>query len=139
MLIEASKKGAVLCGTSAGSICWYESGHSDSMSFYNPKDWKYIIVKGIGLLKWIHCPHNNSHTLGKSRKEEFQSKIKENGGFGIAIEDSCAIEYVDDKFRVLKAKPEAKAYRVYKKHGEILQEEIVTGDKFIPTKELYKI
>src|SRR4029453_18799640 len=29
----AYEKGTVLAGISAGSICWFDSGHSDSMSF----------------------------------------------------------------------------------------------------------
>src|ERR1022692_947544 len=33
LLIAAYKKGTVLAGVSAGSICWFDSGHSDSMSF----------------------------------------------------------------------------------------------------------
>ena len=37
LLREAHAKGAVLCGVSAGAICWFDSGHSDSMSFYHPK------------------------------------------------------------------------------------------------------
>jgi dipeptidase E len=48
ILKQAYEKGIVLSGMSAGSICWFESGHSDSMSFYNPKKWKYIKVKGLG-------------------------------------------------------------------------------------------
>ena len=36
LLRDAYTRGAVLCGVSAGAICWFDSGHSDSMSFYNP-------------------------------------------------------------------------------------------------------
>ena len=76
ILKQAWKKGIVMCGLSAGSICWFDSGHSDSMSFYNPKKWKYINVKSLGLIKGIHCPHYNSETLGKKRKSEFMKMIQ---------------------------------------------------------------
>ena len=46
LLKAAYENGTVLTGISAGSICWFESGHSDSMSFYNPLEWKYINVRG---------------------------------------------------------------------------------------------
>jgi dipeptidase E len=49
ILKAAYRKGAVLAGISAGAICWFESGHSDSMSFYDPQHWKYIKVRGLGL------------------------------------------------------------------------------------------
>lgn len=47
LLISAYENGTVLSGISAGSICWFDSGHSDSMSFYNPQKWKYINVRGL--------------------------------------------------------------------------------------------
>ena len=108
----ARHKGTVLCGLSAGSICWFESGHSDSMSFYNPKKWKYIKVKGLGLIKGIHCPHYDSATRGVKRKRKFLGMIKKSGGWGVAIDGSCAIEFIGGRFRVLAARNSAHAYRV---------------------------
>jgi dipeptidase E len=56
-LIKAAyEKGTVLSGISAGSICWFDSGHSDSMSFYKPRKWKYTNVRGIGLIKEYTAP-----------------------------------------------------------------------------------
>jgi dipeptidase E len=70
LLRRAYERGTVLSGISAGAICWSDSGHSDSMSFYSPRKWKYINVKGLGLIKGILCPHYNSMTpagfLGES-------------------------------------------------------------------------
>jgi len=40
LLISAYENGTVLSGISAGAICWFDSGHSDSMSFYNPRKWE---------------------------------------------------------------------------------------------------
>ncbi len=62
LLTSAYENGTVLSGISAGAICWFDSGHSDSMSFYNPRKWKYINVKGLGLISGIHCPHYNGRT-----------------------------------------------------------------------------
>ena len=92
ILKTAWQKGIVLCGLSAGSICWFESGHSDSMSFYNPKKWKYINVRGLGFIKGIHCPHYDSETLGVPRKNRFRNMIQKIGGIGISIDENC-----DDK------------------------------------------
>jgi len=68
LLRTAYEEGIVLAGISAGAICWFDSGHSDSMSFYNPRDWQYINVKGLGLIKGVHCPHYNSMTRGVARR-----------------------------------------------------------------------
>ena len=125
LLIAAYKKGTVLAGVSAGSICWFDSGHSDSMSFYNPRKWKYINVKGLGLISGIHCPHYNGKTRGIPRRKNFQGMIRKTGGIGIAIDNNCAIEFRDGQiFKVLVSKPRAKAYYVFKKKGQIVEEQI---------------
>lgn len=124
LLRAAWNRGIVLCGASAGSICWFESGHSDSMSFYNPKRWKYINVRGLGFLKGIHCPHFDGHTLGVPRKKHFERMIGKIGGMGIAIENDCAIAFVDNGFRVIPAKKNAGAYRVFKKKEKVVTERI---------------
>src|ERR1022692_1564931 len=95
LLIAAYEKGTVLSGISAGSICWFDSGHSDSMSFYNPRKWQYINVKGLGLIHGIHCPHYNGMTGGVPRRSAFRDMIRKTGGMGIAIENHCAVEFID--------------------------------------------
>lgn len=137
LLKQALDQGIVLSGISAGSICWFESGHSDSMSFYNPKKWRYINVKGLGFLKGIHCPHYNSKTLGILRKNNFKNMIKKTGGFGIAIDENCAIEFVGDKFKVITSKNYAKAYKVFKKKGKVISKSIPKIKKLIPTDGLF--
>ncbi len=137
LLRKAWKKGIVLCGMSAGSICWFESGHSDSMSFYNPKKWKYIKVQGLGLLKGIHCPHYNSKTLGVLRRNNFNKMIQNTGGIGIAIEDNCAIEFIDDNYRVITSNKNAKAYKVFSMNGRVVTTVISQTEEFTPIATLY--
>lgn len=124
-LKQAYNKGVILSGLSAGSICWFDSGHSDSMSFYHHKKWKYIKVKGLGLIKGIHCPHYDSSTLGVPRKKHFQNMIKKFGGLGIAIDNNCAIEFINGEYsKLITSKPHAGAYKIYKKSGKIISEKI---------------
>jgi len=78
LLKLAYNNGTVLSGISAGSICWFDSGHSDSMSFYNAQKWKYINVKGMGLIPGIHCPHYNSMTRGVPRRKHFRNLNSKN-------------------------------------------------------------
>ncbi len=69
LLKAAYENGTVLCGISAGSICWFDSGHSDSMSFYNPRKWKYINVKGLGLIQGITLSPLQQQDAWESRAE----------------------------------------------------------------------
>ena len=88
-LFAAMKRGAILTGGSAGAICWFEGGHSDSMdpdTYKKPmlekygsnhsqtsvqaeesstleegtvKEWKYMRVHGLGFLPGLVCPHHD--------------------------------------------------------------------------------
>lgn len=125
LLKSAYEKGTVLSGISAGSICWFDSGHSDSMSFYNPRKWKYIKVRGLGLIKGTCCPHYNSMTRGVPRRKHFREMIRKIGGMGIAIENNCAIEFIDGRFyKVIASKKYSRAYRVYEAGEQIFTEQI---------------
>jgi len=134
----AYESGTVLAGMSAGAICWFDSGHSDSMSFYQPRKWKYINVRGLGLLKGIHCPHFNSMTLGVPRRCHFQEMILKTGGIGIAIENNCAIEFIDEQFyKVISSRSYANAYRVRKSRGKVVVEKLPQTNRLVPIESLY--
>ncbi|MFY9562157.1 MAG: peptidase E [Terriglobales bacterium] len=139
LLKSAYENGTVLSGISAGSICWFDSGHSDSMSFSNPRNWNYINVKGLGLIKGIHCPHYNSRTRGVPRRKDFRDMIRRTGGIGIAIENNCAIEFIDGRFyKVITSKDYARAYRVYEADGQVISERIKPGKHLAPIELLYR-
>jgi dipeptidase E len=137
LLKSAYENGTVLSGISAGSICWFDSGHSDSMSFYNPRKWKYINVRGLGLIKGIHCPHYNGRTRGIPRRKDFRDLIRKTGGMGIAVENNCAIEFIDGRFfRVLSSKDYSRAYTVYKSGGEVVARQIRQEKQLAPVEAL---
>ena len=138
ILKRAYERGIVLAGVSAGAICWFDSGHSNSLFYYNQKNWKYINVKGMGLVKGIFCPHYDGAVGAAKRSEHFSQMIKKTGGMGLAVDNLCAIEVIDDKYKVLSSAPEASAYRVYKKRGRVVSEKIKVTDGMLPISELYR-
>ena len=104
VLSEAHRRGIVLAGLSAGCICWFSWGHSDSMSFYRPDSWRYIMVRGMGLIDALVCPHFDGESLGVKRREAFQDNVRKRSGVGVAIDDSCAIEVVDGMYRLITSR-----------------------------------
>jgi|SRR5580658_262309 dipeptidase E len=137
LLMSAYENGTVLSGISAGAICWFDSGHSDSMSFYNPRKWEYIKVRGLGLISGIHCPHYNGMTRGIPRRKHFREMIQKTGGIGIALENNCAIEFIDGRFyRVISSKTYSRAYRVFKSGGEVVAEQIRQEKQLAPVESL---
>ena len=138
LLRDAHARGAVLCGVSAGAICWFARGHSDSMSFYNPEDWDYIAVTGMGLVRGLACPHYNGETAGVPRRRSFLDMVKKRGGFGVAIDNDCAIAFVDDGYRVLSAAPGAGAYTLFVQNGEVVERPLPPAEEYMPVSNLYR-
>jgi hypothetical protein len=51
--------------------------------------------------------------------------IRKTGGVGIAIENRCALVFIDGQVsRVIRARRTARAYRVYKLRGKVTAEQI---------------
>jgi dipeptidase E len=138
LLKTALNKGTVLCGISAGAICWFEFGHSDSMSFNHPHDWDYIRVKGTGFLPKILCPHFDGKTRGIKRKKSFKNMISKLGGLGIGIDNHCAIEFVGDKYRIINSKKGSRAFKVFKRKNKVVCEAIAQKKEYESIVDLYK-
>lgn len=123
ILIKAHKKGIVMSGLSAGSICWFKYGNSDSRKFANPNA-SLIKVAGLGLINTLHCPH---YDIEAYRKDDLKKMMKKTPGVAIAIDNCCAIEVIDDKYKIISSKKSANAYKVYwkknKYHEEIIKKE----------------
>src|SRR4029450_4073667 len=66
VLRQAWDRGIVLGGASAGSLCWFEEGTTDS----RPKE--LSIVQGLGFLKGSHSPHYDAE---KDRRPLYQQMI----------------------------------------------------------------
>lgn len=137
MLRKAYRDGKVLCGVSAGAICWFESGHSDSISYYSPKKWDYIRVKGLGLIDAFFCPHFDSDTLGIPREKSFQEMLLKFGGKGIAVDDDAAFCFVDDQVKVISEK-KAKGYKLRCKNKKAEVMPIKNPDKLQPISWLFE-
>ncbi len=73
LLRKAWENGTVMAGLSAGSICWFEAGHSDSRKGADPtKAFEYMKVRGLGLIEGLHCPH---YDVEEYRRPELHKMI----------------------------------------------------------------
>jgi len=133
LLMEAAARNTVLCGLSAGELCWFAYGHSDSMANYRPDDWDYIRVKCLGLLPFTACPHYD----GEGRHTNFQAMIVRNGGIGIALDDCAAFEVHDDQYRIITSRDGAGAYRVTRVRGKAVQTPLAVQPAFQPLSSLF--
>ncbi len=90
VLRKVYNKGIVLAGGSAGSLCWFQGGTTDS----RPKD--LSIVQGLAFIQTSHCPHYHSEPLRKPLYFENILKGKLNPGY--AIDDLAGVVFENEKY-----------------------------------------
>ena len=110
-------KGIVLAGGSAGSLCWFEEGTTDS----RPKELSKVSC--LGFIKASHSPHYDAEP---GRRPRFQSYIKSKEfKAGYACDNKAAIYFEDNTVKeVLALNEESNAYYVYEKNGEVIEEKL---------------
>lgn len=106
LLTKAAEKGTVMCGTSAGAMCWFSYGYSDC-DFDNPEieNPSFRLLDGLGLINAILCPHYND----ESRKN-FDSDILNYNLPGIALENDSALVFDNGNYSIVKNNSESKAF-----------------------------
>ncbi|WP_113928575.1 peptidase E [Bacillus sp. P14.5] len=118
-LKEALAKGVILSGLSAGSICWFEEGVTDSYGEgLEP-------INGLGFIKGSHCPHYDGEVERRPSyiKLITQSRLKA----GYAADDGAALHFIDGNLvKAVSLRPHASAYFVEESGGEADQRIINT-------------
>jgi len=94
VLREAWEAGVVLCGWSAGMICWFEAGVTDS---FGPE--LAAMRDGLGFLPGSACPHYDGEELRRPRYrrfvgEGFPAGYAADDGVGLHFEGSALAETV---------------------------------------------
>ena len=107
LLRQALSDGTILAGISAGAICWFEWGVTDS------EGEELGPLQGLGYLPGSCCPH---YAKEPQREPAFKEMIDESEiPDGVAIDDGAAIHYVDGEPRsVVIGRSGASAYIVRK-------------------------
>jgi dipeptidase E len=118
ILREAWENGTILCGISAGSICWFEQGLSDSVAAGQLRP---LIC--LGFLQGSNCPHYDGEPLRRPCYHRFISEGMMIGGY--AADDWVGLHFVGSKLnQVVSPKPNANAYEV-SRYGAGSQEKVI--------------
>ena len=114
ILREAWEKGIVLGGGSAGSICWFEGGVTDS----RPKE--LTSMKALGFLPGSHCPHYSSEG---PRQGSYHSMIKDGRlDAGYALDNNIGLHFEGTEVKkIVAASSSAKGYFVSLVNGEVVE------------------
>ena len=105
VLHEAWEQGVILTGWSAGMICWFEAGVTDSF-------WPQLegMRDGLGFLPGSACPHYDGEA---ERRPVYQRLVAEGFPPGLAADDCVALRFDGTELaEVVSPRPGARAYRV---------------------------
>lgn len=113
---EAYDRGVMVCGLSAGAICWFEQMYTDSASVMHG-ELPYAVHEGLNWISGIISPHYNLRAL------DFDEIILYNNRDAVGLEDNSAVEIVNGTI-VRSLSCGGNAYRLHPTDG-ILQKEII--------------
>ena len=122
LLLKAYNNGKILCGVSAGAICWFEQGITDSWAS------NLNVMDCLGFLPEMACPHYQEE---KDRRPDVHKMLKQGKcGPGWAIDGGAAIHFKNGKYyKSIQFYSDSYVHYVSIKNG------VVTEDK----KEMYLI
>lgn len=117
ILRTAWDRGIVLGGASAGSLCWFEEGTTDS----RPKE--LSIVKCLGFLKGSHCPHYDA----EPGRRPLYHKLIGSGEMkpGYACDNDAGIYFEDNTVkRVVATRADADVFYVNVEGGKVVEKKL---------------
>jgi peptidase E len=100
-LREAWQAGVVMCGGSAGSLCWFQS----SLSAFHEGPTRCI--EGLGLLPWSNAVHYADEA---GRRGAFHDAVRAGLPSGYGVDDGAALHFVGTELaEVVCSRPQARA------------------------------
>jgi dipeptidase E len=114
LLRHAWERGTVLCGLSAGAICWFEQGLTDSGGGLDP-------LVCLGFLPGSCCPHYDGEP---ERQLAYRALVQEGTlSAGYALDDGAALHFIGDRVaHVVTSRPAARAFHVRPDTGTVAEE-----------------
>ena len=135
ILKNAYESGKVMCGISAGAICWFNSGFTDDPEL---ADVEVNRIYALDLIDVYFTPHCQK----EGKMDRVRNSLKHIDKVGISLSNCTALEIIDDEYRIIKTKPieenfEPFVYKTYWDNGKMIEEEI-NNKNFKPLDELLK-
>ena len=114
LIIDAYSQGKILSGVSAGAICWFEKGITDS--------WAHglKILDCMNVLEGVCCPHYDGE---KNRRPSVGNFLKNKEiETCLCIEDGAALHYKNDKLKTaVSFYKDKNAYLVKYKNNKLME------------------
>ena len=118
LMAEAADAGVVLSGSSAGGICWFEHGVTDS---FGPQ---LAPMECLGFLSGSFCPHWNDE---ENRRSVYHGLLRDGFPAGYAADAGVGLYFVDGELReAIGCEEGTSAYRLEVVDGEVVEAPVPT-------------
>jgi peptidase E len=112
-LREAWQRGIILCGVSAGMLCWFECSVTDS---FGPLA---ALNDGLGFLAGSACPHYDGEAM---RRPTYHKLVKRGFAAGVAADDFAGIHYIGRQIHQCIASRSGRGcYRVQRRGDRVIE------------------
>ena len=114
VLHAAWRRGIVLAGISAGAICWFEHGVTDSFG-HRPRP----LSGGLGFLRGGFCPHYDGEA---ARRPALHRLMRRGFVPAFALDDGAGAHFVGTRLKeIVSSRPGARAFRVTLKGRSVVE------------------
>lgn len=118
ILREAWRRGIVLCGVSAGGICWFEEGLVDSVPG------RLTPLQCLGFLRGSFCPHYDTELARRPEYLQLIRKGEMKGG--VAVDDGIALHFIGRRLaHIVSARPNTMAHEVLIRRGRVEEKRLL--------------
>jgi peptidase E len=109
---RAAARPLVVAGVSAGGLCWFEGGITDSFGRLRP------LADGLGWISGSFCPHYDGEP---GRRPAFRDAIRDGAvRSGWAADDGAALHFAGGRLlRSITERRSATTYRLERRDGEV--------------------
>jgi len=118
-LKTAYDNGTILAGLSAGSICWFEQGVTDSFGY------PLGSLNCLGFLTGSNCPHYDSEV---NHRLAYHDLIKEGMKDGYAADDGVGLHFINEELKnIVSSRKNASAYKLSRQDESIIENKLETN------------
>ncbi len=123
LLRRAYAQGTIMAGLSAGAICWFRYGLSDSNRFFEKgKPFELMRVSGLDLISCTVSPH---HVREKSlRVAGIKKLMLRTPGIGLGIDDNAALLIQADHYEIISSGKNATVRKFFRRKNEIINSNV---------------
>jgi len=115
ILKEAYEEGVIMCGVSAGAICWFEEGVTDSWSE------ELKVMDCLGFVKGVCCPHYDEEPQRRPSLSKFLTEGVMQSCY--AVDGGCALHIENEQeYKAVVFAKDKNAYCVDLENNEVKEE-----------------